>query len=138
MPARKRIKLEVTSDDGEKLTLILEGNVSRERILQLADLMELYSGGEYSSGLEKAGRAVNKLGRIVQVIEKHFPFTGFTTRDVAEAYRVEYREPIPLSTVSTYLSRLADRGFLERIGVGNIARYRVARYAQQMDEITRV
>ena len=138
MPARKRIKLEMVNEDGEKLTLILEGNVSRERILQLTDLMELYSGSDSSNSFEKTSRPINKLGRIVQVIEKHFPFTGFTTRDIAEAYRMEYREPIPLSTVSTYLSRLADRGFLERISVGNVARYRVTRYTQQMDEITKI
>ena len=127
MPVKKRIRLEMTTEEGERLTLILEGNVSRERIMQLADLMELYGGGERAGSSPEGGRPVNKLGRIVQVIERHFPFTGFTTREVAEAYRMEYREPIPLSTVSTYLSRLADRGFLERTAVGNVARYRVAR-----------
>ena len=126
MARSKRIKLEMTTDEGEKLTLILEGSrISRERLLQLADLIELYGGDE--RGEEYIGRPSNKLGKIVQVIQKHFPFTGFTTRDVAEAYKLEYREPIPLSTVSTYLSRLADRGLLERIAIGNIARYRVAR-----------
>ncbi|MDJ0269024.1 MAG: hypothetical protein NXY59_00445 [Aigarchaeota archaeon] len=118
--SRRRIKLEMVNEEGERLTLIFEGRMSREKLLQLADFMELY-GGE--SGARQ--RPSNKLSRLIAVIEKHFPFTGFTTRDVMEAYRLEYREPITLSTASTYLSRLADRGYLERIAVGNIAKYRL-------------
>jgi len=119
--ARKRIKLEMVSEDGDKLTLIFEGRVNREKLLQLADFVELY-GGQEDEVVERQG---NKLSRLVKVVEKHFPFTGFTTRDVLEAYRYEYHEPLSLSTASTYLSRLADRGFLERIAVGNVAKYRV-------------
>ncbi len=118
--SRRRIKLEMVNEEGERLTLIFEGRMSREKLLQLADFMELY-GGEG----EARQRPSNKLARLIAVIEKHFPFTGFTTRDVMEAYRLEYREPITLSTASTYLSRLADRGYLERIAVGNVAKYRL-------------
>ncbi len=120
--ARKRIRLELDSEDGDKLTLTFEGRLNREKLLQLADFLELYGGAEQS-----APRHGNKLSRMMEVLEKHFPFSQFSTRDVVEAYRMEYREPIPLSTVSTYLSRLAERGFLERMGSGNMARYRIAR-----------
>ena len=126
MPARRRIKLEMVNEEGEKLILIFEGRISRDRIAQLADLMELYGGVQEGERYEVGG---SKLAKIVRIIEARFPFTGFTTREVADAYRNEYREPIPLSTVSTYLSRLADKGYLERIAVGNVARYRVVRGA---------
>ena len=39
---RRRLKLEMVDEDGDKITLVVEGNITREKILQLADLMELY------------------------------------------------------------------------------------------------
>ncbi|MEM3096254.1 MAG: BlaI/MecI/CopY family transcriptional regulator [Nitrososphaerota archaeon] len=118
--ARRRIKLELDSEDGDRLTLTFEGRLNREKLLQLADFLELYGGSDPTSQ-----RHGNKLTKLMEVLEKHFPFNQFSTRDVVEAYRYEYREPIPLSTVSTYLARLAERGFLERLGTGNMARYRM-------------
>jgi hypothetical protein len=127
--ARRRIKLELDSEDGDRLTLTFEGRLNREKLLQLADFLELYGGAEPS-----ATRNGNKLSRMMEVLEKHFPFSQFSTRDVVEAYRYEYREPIPLSTASTYLARLAERGFLERLGSGNMARYRIARGQERQME----
>ena len=100
---------------------MFEGRLNREKLLQLADFLELYGGGSDLS----SQRQGNRLSKLMAVLEKHFPFSQFSTRDVVEAYRYEYREPIPVSTVSTYLSRLAERGFLERTGMGNMARYRL-------------
>ncbi|MEM4190281.1 MAG: hypothetical protein QXO79_00625 [Nitrososphaerota archaeon] len=70
----------------------------------------------------------NKLTRLARLIEKRFPYTDFTSRDVAEAYEIEYGEKLSLSTASTYLSRLAERGFLERAGgMLNNIRYKLLR-----------
>ncbi|MEM4190282.1 MAG: hypothetical protein QXO79_00630 [Nitrososphaerota archaeon] len=44
MPARRKVRLEVVGDDGDRLTVILEGRVTREKIMQLADLVDLYGG----------------------------------------------------------------------------------------------
>ncbi|GBC69457.1 hypothetical protein HRbin01_01155 [archaeon HR01] len=119
--SRRRIKLELSNEDGDRITLMFEGRLNREKLLQLADFLELYGGGSDLS----SQRQGNRLSKLMAVLEKHFPFSQFSTRDVVEAYRYEYREPIPVSTVSTYLSRLAERGFLERTGMGNMARYRL-------------
>jgi predicted transcriptional regulator len=70
----------------------------------------------------------NKLTRLARLVERRFPYTNFTSRDVVEAYQSEYGEQISLSTASTYLSRLAERGFLERAwGSMNNIRYRLPR-----------
>jgi len=120
---QRRVRLEVVGDDGDRLTIILEGRVSREKILQLADLLELYSGP-----VDRPVPAENKLTRLARMIEKRFPYVEFTSRDVAEAYELEYGERLALSTASTYLSRLAERGFLERAGgMPNNIRYRLFR-----------
>lgn len=123
MPARRRVRLEVVGDDGDRLTVILEGRVTREKIMQLADLVDLYGGG--SSPQQPVE---NKLTRLARMIEKRFPYAEFTSRDVVEAYEAEYGEKLTLSTASTYLSRLAERGFLERAGgMLNNIRYRLLR-----------
>jgi len=115
----------MTSEDGDKITLIFEGNISREKLMQLADLMELY-GGLAQQEREEHYYDNSKLARVARVISKYFPFGYFTSRDVIEAYLTEYREPITLSTVSTYLARLADRGFLERVREKTSIKYRLA------------
>jgi hypothetical protein len=124
LPPRRRVKLEIVGDDGDKLTMILEGRVTREKIMQLADLVELYGGG----GERPSPSMENKLTRLARLVERRFPYTNFTSRDVVEAYQSEYGEQISLSTASTYLSRLAERGFLERAGGSmNNIRYRLPR-----------
>ncbi|MEM2198646.1 MAG: hypothetical protein QXE49_07560 [Nitrososphaerota archaeon] len=124
MPARRKVRLEVVGDDGDRLTVILEGRVTREKIMQLADLVDLYGGG----AAERVPAVENKLTRLARLIEKRFPYTDFTSRDVAEAYEIEYGEKLSLSTASTYLSRLAERGFLERAGgMLNNIRYKLLR-----------
>jgi hypothetical protein len=124
LPPRRRVKLEIVGDDGDKLTMILEGRVTREKIMQLADLVELYGGG----GERSSPSMENKLTRLARLVERRFPYTSFTSRDVVEAYQSEYGEQISLSTASTYLSRLAERGFLERAGGSmNNIRYRLPR-----------
>jgi len=119
--------MELVDESGDKVTVIFEGCLSREKILQLADLAELY-GGNFNQ--RAGGENGSKLDRLLSVVEKYFPFGYFTSRDVLEAFQAEFREPIPLTTVSTYLCRLADREALQRVGSGRGSiRYRVSRGA---------
>lgn len=124
MPAKRRIRLEMMDEDGDKVTLIFEGRVTREKLLQLADFVDLYGGGEDS---ERSSLSDNKLTRLARVVEKYFPMSSFTSKDALESYVAEYREQIPLSTVSTYLARLAERGFLERVSNSQKIKYRLLR-----------
>jgi len=119
--------MELVDESGDKVTVIFEGCLSREKILQLADLAELY-GGNFNQ--RAGGGSESKLDRLLGVVEKYFPFGYFTSRDVLEAFQAEFRESIPLTTVSTYLCRLADRAALQRVGSGRGSiRYRVSRGA---------
>lgn len=125
MASRKKVKLELTNDEGDRLILIMEGRIDREKLIQLADFLELY-GGQQNDNSNIGLIESSKLSKLARVITKYFPLTFFSSRDVVEAYIAEYREPLSLSTASTYLSRLADRGFLERYGTGNNIRYKLA------------
>ena len=48
----------------------------------------------------------------------------FSSADIARDYEELHGEPIGLSTVSTYLSRMAERGALKRQKFGNSWVYR--------------
>lgn len=121
---KKKIRFELIDENGDKLTLIFEGRINREKILQLADFIELYGGNIEESILSKEE---NKFNRLIKVIEKYFPFGYFSSKELYEAYLLEYHQPLPLSTISTYLSRLSNKGILQRIGQGVHLKYRINR-----------
>ena len=127
MPQKRRIRLELTSEDGDRVVLIMEGRIDREKLMQLADFLELYGGPSGTGRAAEQGLGESKLAKLARAVAKYFPFSYFSSRDAVEAYISEYREPISLSTASTYLARLADRGYLEKRGAGNSIRYRVAK-----------
>jgi len=126
MRSRKRIRFEMIGEDGDKVILIFEGRLDREKFLQVADLIDLYGGFSERKSEERYLEG-SKLAKLARAVSKYFPVSYFTSRDAVEAYIAEYREPITLSTASTYLARLSERGFLERVRAGNTIKYRLAR-----------
>jgi len=121
---KKKIRFELIDENGDKLTLVFEGKINREKILQLADFIELY-GGNIEENI--FSQEENKIDRLIKVIEKYFPFGYFSSKELYEAYLLEYRQPLSLSTISTYLSRLSNKGILQRIGQGTHLKYRINR-----------
>lgn len=121
---RRRVRLELFDENGDKVTLIFEGRLTKDKIIQLADFIELYGGAEVAQPQAVEG---SKLVKVVRLIERYFPFSYFSSKEIQRLYEAEYREPISLSTASTYLSRLANRGMLERVGGGSQVRYRLIR-----------
>ncbi|MCS7142680.1 MAG: hypothetical protein NZ920_02630 [Aigarchaeota archaeon] len=123
-PKKRKLRLELFDDEGDKIMITYEGRLSREKLLQIADLVELY-GGEYDT--ERSYAMESKLTKVARIIEKYFPLSTFSSKDVMEAFINEYKENISLSTVSTYLARLTERKFLERTGSGGSLKYRLYR-----------
>ncbi len=131
MPARK-MRIEVFDSEGNKYTISLEGNISREKAVKILDLIELLGGIPSSNPVSASSPyKMSKIEKVKAIIEKNFPLTWFSSREVQEAYEDEFKEPINLSTVSTYLSRLADRGFLMASSNSRVKRYKM------VTEITR-
>lgn len=126
MPARK-IRVEVFDGSGNRYTVTFEGRVTREKAIRLLDIVELLGGipEEENPELVNAASKRSKVERVHQIVEKYFPIMWFTSTDVQTAYEQEFKQPISLSTVSTYLSRMADRGILAKGGASNRRRYRV-------------
>lgn len=119
------MRVEVYDGSGNRYTITFEGRVTREKALKVFDIVELLGG---MPNIEPEWKRVPKLSKIDKVrliVEKNFPIVWFNAKDVQRAYEKETEEPIGLSTVSTYLSRLADRGFLIKTRNSNRIRYRL-------------
>jgi len=112
LPARK-MRIEVFDSEGNKYTISLEGNISREKAIKVLDLVELLGGVPPSNPLLTGSQQKpTKIEKVKLLVEKCFPLMWFSSKEIQNAYENEFREPISLSTISTYLSRLVDRGFL--------------------------
>lgn len=109
--ARKKIRIEMEDGEGGKYSLSLEGNVTREKILKVFELMQLLDMEQVS---ERELDTSSVGSKIWSLVESKFNFGDFTSSKLLEAYEDEYNEPVKLSVISTYLSRFADRGMLAR------------------------
>lgn len=124
MPAKK-IRVDIFNN-GDRYTITFEGQVTREKTLRLLDLAELLGGmSPNNSEPNRPTSEMPKIDRVCLIVEKNFPVGWFSSRDIQSAYEEQFNEPIILSTVSTYLSRLADRGILIKGGASNQRRYRI-------------
>ncbi len=125
MPARK-MRVEIYDETGNRYTVTFDGRLTRDKALRLLDLVELLGGmpGSSSSWTQQSPE-LSKIDRVQLIIEKHFPLVWFSSKDVQSFYEQEFKEPIRLSTISTYLSRMTDRGLLDRSGPLNRRRYRL-------------
>ena len=123
---QKRIRIDVQDKDGAKYDFKIEGNVTKEKVLKIFELMDLINIEEdQAPNLDTVG------GKIWNVIGSSFPAGRFTSSEVLEKYEDEYNEPIKLSVISTYLARFASRNRIERTRAGREWSYQLIRIAQK-------
>jgi len=129
---KKKIKIELEDSSGGKYNLSLEGNISKDKILKVFEMMEIldieqtakiespakhsytFDDGHGTSG-PNSNHVTSVGSKIFNLVDSKFPYSNFTSSDILELYEDEYNEPIKLSIISTYLSRYAERGKLSRI-----------------------
>jgi len=124
MPTKK-MRIEIFNN-GDRYTITFEGQITRDKVLRLLDLVELL-GGMPTVDVEsnRSASEVSKIEKVRLAADKNFPVGWFSSKDLQSAYEKQFNEPIRLSTVSTYLSRLTDRGFFIKSGASNQRRYRI-------------
>ena len=123
---QRRIRIDVQDKDGAKYDFKIEGNVTKEKVLKIFELMDLINiEEEQAPNLDSVG------GKIWNVIENSFPTGRFTSSEVLEKYEDEYNEPIKLSVISTNLARFASRNRIERTRAGREWSYQIIRIAQK-------
>ena len=111
---KKRIRIDMEDSDGAKYDIKLEGNVTKEKILKIFEMMDLMNIEE-----EHTTKNPNSVGgKIWDVIDKHYPIGKFTSTNLLEKYEDEYNQPIKLSVISTYLSRFTDKARVNRTKSG--------------------
>ena len=128
LPAKK-MRVELFDNEGNRYTVAFEGQITRDKALRLLDLVELLGGMPNESASKSLGNVSatipsSRFEKVKSVIQKSFPLVWFSSRDLQSVYEQEMKEPISLSTVSTYLSRMVGKGSLLRTGEGNNLRYR--------------
>jgi len=112
----KRFKIEFLDDHGIKHTLSLEGNVPKEKISQILDYVELMGGTQPVANNIDLSKKDSRFEKIKKVIISQYQDKIFTSKNVQGSFRELLGEDVPHSTISTYLSRLVDKGFLNRGG----------------------
>jgi Penicillinase repressor len=122
---RKKIKIELEDEEGTKFTLALEGKVSRDKLLKAVDMLEVMDM-PLDRSIRKAPGEGTFFGKVSTLIETTFASVDFSSSDVAREFEERYNQPVRLSTISTYLSRLADKDYLRRERFGNSWVYRRA------------
>ena len=135
---QKKIRINLEDSSGGKYKFDLEGNITRDKVLKLFELMDVMDIEQ-----EQADKFFDTLGgKIWYIIENYFPTGRFTSSLVLQKYEDEYnepdavyherkKEPIKLSVVSTYLARFASQNKIKREKTGREWSYQITRLIQK-------
>jgi hypothetical protein len=111
---KKKIRLEFYDRTGVRHSIAMEGELTADKVRRLLEYAEIVSGHESTSILPEPQES--KMSRLLDVINTRHIDRTFDSREVWKEYRDTWGDDFSLGAVSTYLSRLADRGTLERSG----------------------
>jgi hypothetical protein len=112
---KKRVKLEFFDRAGVKHTIALEGEVTVDKINHLLEYAEIVAGSGQKNPIPEGGEG-SKMNRLLDVINTRLSERDFDSRELLRSYTESWGTDFTLGGVSTYLSRLVDRGTLERSG----------------------
>ena len=135
---QKKIRINLEDSEGAKYKFDIEGNVTREKVLKLFELMDIMNLEDD----QKTPELETLCGKIWYIIENYFPAGKFTSSAVLEKYEDEYNEPdavyhqrkkqpIKLSVISTYLARFYSQNKIVRTRNGREWSYQVTRLIQK-------
>ncbi len=112
--------------DGARFDIRIEGNVTREKVLKIFEMMDLMNIEE-----EQEPTNMDSVGsKIWHIVDKFFPMGKFTSTNILEKYEDEYNEPVKLSVISTYLSRFSTKGRVDRARTGREWTYQTIKIGQ--------
>jgi hypothetical protein len=121
---KQKIKLEFFDRTGTKHSIAIEGEFSIDKIRRLLDYAEIIAGADDISHSVQDVQDT-KMKRLLDVINTRLADRSFDSRELWQEYRETWPDDLSLGAVSTYLSRLAGRGTLERGGSSAHWLYRV-------------
>ena len=107
--------------------------MSKGNMLKLMEFVDSVSGDSTPKDHQREPQQPDytnidtNFSRVYGLLETKFKFGSFTSSDVLEAYEDHYDLQSNLSTISTYLSRLAERGLVTRTRNGSGWVYKLVR-----------
>ncbi len=113
--------------DGARYDIKIEGNVTRDKVLKIFEMMDLMN-------IEEEQETINmdSVGsKIWHIVDKFFPVGKFTSTAILEKYEDEFNEPVKLSVISTYLSRFSSKGRIDRVRTGREWTYQTIKIGQK-------
>ena len=122
----RKLKLDFYDGDGNKISVMITGPFSRNKVLQLLDFIDLIDRNSTLND-NKSLKDLSKFEKLQLVIQRKFSIGWFTSQELMIAYEDMLDEPIGLSTVSTYLYRLVKKRVLSRSGSLAERRYKLVR-----------
>jgi len=130
--AGKKIRIDVDDKDGVKYKINMEGNLNRDKVLKIFELMDLMNieEADNSAEIESVG------GKIWHIVDKYYPTGRFTSSEILERYEDEFNEPIKLSVISTYLSRFTSKNKVERAKKGREWAYQTIKLTNSTPKLT--
>ena len=124
---KKRIRIDMEDSDGARYDIKIEGNVTREKVLKIFEMMDLMNieDEQNVTNMDSVG------SKIWHIVDKFFPIGKFTSTNILEKYEDEYNEPIKLSIISTYLSRFSLKDRIDRVRTGRVWTYQTIKISQK-------
>lgn len=107
---------------GRQTTHVVEGPITRNDLMRTMDALEMLD-----QSIEQTPRPHDEatfFGKVQSLLETEFAGGDFSSSDVARTFEEKFDQPVKLSTISTYLSRLVDKQQIKRERFGNSWVYR--------------
>jgi len=130
--ARRKIKIELEDENGEKYNLTLQGTITKEKLMNVIEFMQLLDKNSIDRSFEgsfERRESDSKLGsKLWNLIVENFRYHTFTSSDILRIYDELYSESIQLSVISIYLSRFYLKKQLNRSKNGRQWIYTLIKY----------
>lgn len=112
--ARKKIRIELEDENGEKYNLTLQGTLSKEKIKNVIEFVQLFDKNCIDSSFEHRETDTKLGSKLWNLIIENFKYHTFTSSNILRIYQDLYYESIQLSVISIYLSRFYFKKQLSR------------------------
>ena len=116
--ARRKIKIELEDENGEKYNLSLQGALTKEKLMNVVEFVQLFDKnsmeGSFEGSFERRESDMRLGSKLWNLIVENFRYHTFTSSDILRIYQDLYYESVQLSVISIYLSRFYLKKQLNR------------------------
>ncbi len=131
---KKKIKIELEDENGEKYNLSLQGNLSKEKIMNVIEFVQIFEKNSIDGVFEHKENEIKLGSKLWNLIIRNFRYHTFTSSDLWKIYKEVFYETVQLSIISIYLSRFYDKKQLNRMKNGKQWVYTLVKDIQNYDK----